>query len=150
MTPQGLNQRRMREQGRCVTCCQPHSSVRARCALCQRRANLCRSLRRIKAIAAGRCQECFAGFLGDTKFTRCLACRVAIAARSRRRRRLDNGYRIDQAGTVERANALQPPDSGESEPLKEARPMPEAERKFTPIRRESQSIQLPMLRHGRA
>lgn len=87
MTPQGLHQRRMREQGRCVTCCKVATTGRARCALCQRKSNLYRSLRRVKAVASGRCRECFAGFLGVTKFTKCLDCRVAIAARLKRHRR---------------------------------------------------------------
>ena len=84
MTPQGLCQRRMKAEGRCVTCCQPHDSGMARCRPCQDTANATRRAKRRQLIAEGRCQECWAGLLGPSAFTRCLPCRVKMAKARKR------------------------------------------------------------------
>lgn len=84
MTIQALCQRRMRESGRCVTCCRPHTSGLARCRGCQDKANAAHRAKRRELIAQGRCQECRAGMLGVSKFTRCLACRIQHAKARKR------------------------------------------------------------------
>lgn len=87
MTPQVLLQRRLKAEGRCVTCCQPHDTGKARCQGCQDKRNATRRQKRRQLIAEGRCQECWATLLGASAYTRCLDCRVKMAARAKRLRR---------------------------------------------------------------
>lgn len=61
MTLQAIHQRRMRHEGRCVTCWQPHRSGLARCRGCQDKRNAARRAKRRALIADNRWAAVIAG-----------------------------------------------------------------------------------------
>ena len=86
MTPQGLLQRRLKAEGRCVTCCQPHDSGLARCRGCQDKVNArTREIRR-RMVALGRCRHC-RGEMAVSGFTACFDCRLRLTVKRKRRYR---------------------------------------------------------------
>jgi len=78
------HQRKMMEQGRCVTCSRPHDRQRARCSECQAKVSKASRIKREKRKSENLCVQCGATKLRASKFVRCFDCRDRIQRGSKR------------------------------------------------------------------